>query len=209
MCSVLDDVIPATAGSDFSNYIVINTDGSALNPGKPNAAAGVGVWFGHEDTRNVGAPLGPGKQTNQRAELMAVKIALDRVPPNKSVLIRSDSMYAIQGLTENACGWQRESWKTAKGLHMENENLVQKIQELLRVRSLLRAETKFYWVKGHSGDLGNEAADKLAGIGSRKALSDLRERKLASRNYRKKRMASIKAKALPVISTAQECGRDN
>lgn len=30
---------------DVDGYVVVYTDGSCLNNGKPNAAAGIGVWF--------------------------------------------------------------------------------------------------------------------------------------------------------------------
>lgn len=50
-------------------------------------------------SRNGGQPLGPEKQTNQRAELTAVKIALEIAPLQQDVLICSDSMYTIESVT--------------------------------------------------------------------------------------------------------------
>ena len=47
------------------------TDGSCINNGKPNAIAGIGIYFGELDTRNVSSRI-DGKQTNNTAELTAV-----------------------------------------------------------------------------------------------------------------------------------------
>lgn len=39
-----DQKIPLIA--DVNDYVVVYTDGACLNNGKPNAKAGIGVWFG-------------------------------------------------------------------------------------------------------------------------------------------------------------------
>lgn len=48
---------------------VVWTDGSSINNGKPHARAGVGVYFGPDDSRNLSEPLEGSRQTNQRAEI--------------------------------------------------------------------------------------------------------------------------------------------
>ncbi|OJJ89423.1 RNA-DNA hybrid ribonuclease [Aspergillus glaucus CBS 516.65] len=50
----------------------IYTDGSSLANGRAVASAGVGVYFGPGDSRNVSEPLKGNRQTNQRAELTAI-----------------------------------------------------------------------------------------------------------------------------------------
>lgn len=50
--------------------LVVWTDGACQGNGRDGAVAGVGVWFGEDDPRNISEKL-EGKQTNQRAELMA------------------------------------------------------------------------------------------------------------------------------------------
>ena len=56
--------------------INVYTDGACSRNGQPNAKAGLGVYFGDDDYRNYGARIG-GKQTNNRAEVMAILSAAD------------------------------------------------------------------------------------------------------------------------------------
>ncbi len=50
--------------------VIVYADGSCFGNGKEGARAGIGVYFGDGDPRNVSEPLPGDKQTNQRAELM-------------------------------------------------------------------------------------------------------------------------------------------
>jgi ribonuclease HI len=49
---------------------------------------------------------------------------------------------------------------------VENKDLVADIREKIEERESLKKGTFFVWVKGHSGDPGNVAADQLAVAGS-------------------------------------------
>ncbi|KAG8879367.1 hypothetical protein FRB98_005685, partial [Tulasnella sp. 332] len=54
---------------DKTHWTVVYTDGASQGNGRPGARAGVGVWYGVNDPRNVSERC-PGDQTNNRAELI-------------------------------------------------------------------------------------------------------------------------------------------
>ncbi|KAF2744494.1 ribonuclease H-like protein [Sporormia fimetaria CBS 119925] len=147
---------------DFRGPLVIHTDGAAPKNGQVGAVAGIGVYFGPQNPNNVSAWLGEGRQTNQRAELAAIKRAVHIAPIDREALIRSDSNYSIQCVTTWFQRWESNDWKTAGGKAVENRDLIEPIIERLRERKMAGADTKFEWVKGHGTDAGNIAADRLA-----------------------------------------------
>ena len=77
--------------------------------------------------RNVSEPLPGPRQTNQRAELLALSRALDLAPRNRNIVIVSDSKYAINCVTEWYPNWQRNGWKNAAGKSVENRDLVEQV----------------------------------------------------------------------------------
>ena len=120
--------------------------------------------------RNYSEPLGPGPQTNQRAELKGVLKVLQILPVTQNVLIESDSTYAIMCVTEWYPKWELKSWQKFEGKKYNNMDLIKRTVQLLEKRDAIGTKTYFRWVKGHSGNPGNEAADKLAGEGARYVL---------------------------------------
>ena len=80
------------------NIINVFTDGSCYNNGKKNAIAGIGIYFGNNDKRNVSERIN-GKQTNNTAELTAIvkvfDILKEELTQNNPIIIYSDSEYSI------------------------------------------------------------------------------------------------------------------
>ncbi|KAF2397069.1 RNase H domain-containing protein [Trichodelitschia bisporula] len=138
------------------------TDGACRSNGKKNAIAGVGVFFGVNDPRNVSEPLKGPRQTNQRAELTALKRALDICPLHRPVVIFSDSNYAINCVTTWYENWKRNGWVSSSRKPVENRDLVEEVVAKIEQRKAAGTTTVFEWVKGHSNDPGNVAADMLA-----------------------------------------------
>ena len=147
----------------------IYTDGSALGNGQLGSVAGVGVYFGPRDARNVSEPLAGARQTNQRAELTGLQRAVDLAPVDRDVVIFSDSNYAIKCVTEWSHSWKRNGWMAKSGKPVENRDLVEPVLQRLQDRDTAGATTRFVWTKGHANDPGNVAADRLAVAGSHKA----------------------------------------
>ncbi len=139
----------------------VYTDGSCDMNGCSNASAGSGVWFGKDDARNMALRVPGALQTNQTAEVYAVAAAAAIVAPFAPLHIVSDSKYVIEGLTRHLPAWERRGW-----LGVANAEGIQDVVARLRARS---AVTTLRWVKGHTGDHGNEEADKLAKKGATRA----------------------------------------
>ncbi|KAK2735298.1 hypothetical protein FQN57_001193 [Myotisia sp. PD_48] len=152
---------PKSSGS--GGMLNIYTDGSAIKNGMAGARAGVGVYFGPGDeSRNVSEPLKGERQTNQRAELTAISRALSIAPRHRDVTIYTDSKYSINCVTVWCVNWKRNNWMTSDNRPVENKDLIQPIIAKIEERTGLNVKTLFQWVKGHSRDPGNEAADRLA-----------------------------------------------
>jgi ribonuclease HI len=129
--------------------LYVYTDGAVSGTPGP---AGSGVVF-IQDSKiiyKISEPIGV--QTNNYAELMAIKIALDTVKeyPNQRIILTSDSKYALGSICEN--------WNAKK-----NISLIRKIKRLKNKFSKLT----FKHCRGHSGIFGNEQADICAVQGKR------------------------------------------
>jgi len=144
------------------NKLVIYTDGSSLGNGKKNAVAGVGVFFGFGDKRNVSEALQGTEQTNQRAELTAVLRALQIAPTKAEVHIYTDSRYSISCVTVWYQSWLKNGWQTSQQKPVTNKDLIQAILARINEREAVGGKTFFNWIKGHSDDPSNVAADRLA-----------------------------------------------
>ncbi len=160
----------ARAQGHANMMLVINTDGSALQNGKPGARAGVGVWFGPDCKLNLSKRLNPSvyKQSNNVAEIIAACWALTLCTVyTHPITLRTDSKYTMNCVTSWLEGWRSKGWVTTSGTPVANREHVEMLDALIRARPSA-GPVKFEWVKGHSGDEGNRGADELAVRGARK-----------------------------------------
>ena len=136
--------------------VEIYTDGACRgNPGP----GGWGVWLknaGHEKELFGGEK----ETTNNRMELMAAIQALEILNQSCAVKLYSDSKYVLQGITEWMTNWKKRGWKTAANKPVKNEDLWRRLDTAMQ-----RHDVEWSWVKGHSGNIGNEKADELANQG--------------------------------------------
>ncbi|KAF4460692.1 RNase H domain [Fusarium albosuccineum] len=152
------------------DVLKIYTDGSSLANGKAGARAGLGVYFGPNDPRNLSERLEGKLQTNQRAELMAMQRALEIAPLEQAVQIYSDSQYSIKCVTQWALSWETKQWKTATGAEVKNQDIIRAVLAKMKERTKAGSPTYFQWVKGHASDRGNIAADRLAVAGANMSM---------------------------------------
>ena len=99
---------------DNPDYYVY-TDGSCINNGKENAIAGIGIYFGENDVRNVSQRV-IGKQSNNTGELGAIYHLYDIIESDilsgKKIGIVSDSRYAIICATTYGKKNDDKEWNT-------------------------------------------------------------------------------------------------
>ncbi|KAJ6520198.1 ribonuclease H-like protein [Mycena sanguinolenta] len=152
---------------DETGWDVVYTDGACKGNGQAGSVAGVGVWWGEGDPRNI-AERCPGDQTNNRAELIAILRVLEETPRTKKpLLIKSDSQYSINCFSEWLPKWKRNGFKTASG-DVKNAPLIKYLSAHLDARALRGQKVRLQYVKGHAGITGNEGADTQANIGATK-----------------------------------------
>ncbi|KAJ7150374.1 ribonuclease H-like domain-containing protein [Mycena filopes] len=150
---------------DESIYDVVYSDGASKGNGKVGAYAGVGVWWGPNDPRNL-AERCRGEQTNNRAELIAILRILETTPHSKRpLLIKSDSIYSISCFKNWIQNWIKRGWVTANKEPVKNAALIRYISAQLDARARRGQRVRLQHVKGHSGQVGNEGADEMANKG--------------------------------------------
>jgi ribonuclease HI len=124
-----------------SDAVIVYTDGACTgNPGP--MGVGVVILDGKE-RKELSEYLGNG--TNNIAELTAIVRALESVPSDRTVVVHSDSAYALGLLGQ---GWKAKA----------NQALVEKMRTIAKKFRDLRLVK----VAGHAGVSENERCDELA-----------------------------------------------
>ena len=98
--------------------------------------------------------------TNNQMELTAAIEGLAALKERCSVELYTDSKYVMDGITQWIQNWKKNNWRTAAKKDVKNKQLWQKLDQLIS-----QHQVQWHWVKGHSGDAGNETADLLANKG--------------------------------------------
>ena len=148
---------------DFEPDYYVYTDGACSKNGTRVASAGIGIYFGENDRRNVSEKL-VGKQTNNLAELTAIAqthaIIRSDILSGKKVAIVTDSEYAIKCVSTYGEKCYKQNWN----VDIPNKELVQTAYELYKDNS---NNVRFIHIRAHTQktdihSIGNDQADKLA-----------------------------------------------
>lgn len=129
--------------------VEIYTDGSAIrNPG-PGGYAAIMRCNGVEKRISKGFRM----TTNNRMELMAVVVAIEALKKPVHVVIYSDSRYVVNPIASGSMNrWFKRNFKGKA-----NADLWRRLCKAQKGHRVMAR-----WVKGHSGNPGNEACDRLA-----------------------------------------------
>lgn len=133
--------------------IEIYTDGSSERNGDPNSNGGYGIVIINPIEKRICAFNGfLEKCTSNQAEITAAIESLRFCESHGySINLFSDSQYLVNTINKK--------WKKKKNVNLW-ENLDKSMKE--------HTDISFKWVKGHSSNLGNCIADKLASRGTKK-----------------------------------------
>lgn len=138
------------------DHVTIYADGACKgNPGP----GGWGAWLSYDGKEKElfgGEPL----TTNNRMELTAVIRALEALKRACVVKVYTDSVYVQKGISEWIIGWKARGWRTSDKKPVKNDDLWKQLDILVQQHKI-----EWIWVKGHSGNAGNERADALANLG--------------------------------------------
>ena len=128
-------------------------DGSCINNGKPNAKAGIGVYFGDNDPRNVSESISG--NTNNIAELTAMIRVYDYVKGD--ITIVSDSKYSLLCVGSYGKKCESNGWPD-----IPNKELVKKLYNTYKDSTFNFLHVYAHTNKKDIHSIGNKHADKLA-----------------------------------------------
>jgi len=136
--------------------IKIYTDGACRgNPGQ----GGWGVYITNdgESKKLFGGKM---HTTNNEMELTASIKGLEFFSESSKINLFTDSKYVMDGINSWILNWKKNGWKTANKKPVKNMELWIELDKLNTFH-----DVDWHWVKGHSGDSGNDMADELANQG--------------------------------------------
>lgn len=134
----------------------IYTDGACSgNPGP--GGWGTVVYFVNGSVHEIGGA--DPQTTNNRMEMQAAIDALKFLKESNqkgSVALYTDSEYVKNGITKWIKGWKQKGWKTSTGKPVINQDLWEILDQLNS------NQVEWRYVRGHTGDIGNERCDTIA-----------------------------------------------
>ncbi|PPQ84469.1 hypothetical protein CVT26_007405, partial [Gymnopilus dilepis] len=187
-----------------SNPIEVYTAGYHENRPVSGDVAGAGVYWGNNSSRNISCRV-PGRQTKYRADLLAIRNALELGPPRATLQIYTCSKQSIRSLYDLAPTLASRSWNA------ENGDLLRQCADLIKQR---QGAIKFIQLRDLSKNKHAEAAYNLARLGADLiAEVDVLSKPLRAENSNNTEMDSLEqdmgAKIEAVMLSDAENPREN
>ncbi len=141
----------------------IYTDGACSgNPGP--GGWGTRIEFADGQMHELGGR--DADTTNNRMEMQAAIAALEFLSQaditSGPVILHTDSEYLKNGITKWIKGWKRKGWKTSTGKAVLNKDLWQQLDQLTQTLVDHQLNIDWRYVRGHTGNAGNERCDQIA-----------------------------------------------
>ena len=138
--------------------VTVFCDGSCLgNPG-PGGWAALLVADKRDGSKTEKMITGGlAHTTNNQMELTAAIEGLKALKRPCKILVVTDSLYVIKGMTEWRFGWVKRGWKNSANKPVENRLLWEALIEAVAPHTV-----SWKWVKGHAGHIENERVDAAA-----------------------------------------------
>ncbi len=134
--------------------VTLYTDGACS--GNPGPGGYGGILFYGEHKREYSG--GETETTNNRMEIKAVIVGLNKLKYPCKVEIYSDSAYMVNAFLEGwIYAWQKNGWKKTDGKPVLNVDLWEELLALVGVH-----EVSFHKVTGHADNEWNNRCDELA-----------------------------------------------
>lgn len=141
----------------------IYTDGACSgNPGP--GGWGTVLYLVDGGVHEIGGGESP--TTNNRMEMQAAIAGLTLLRDSgqtEAVTIHTDSEYVLKGITQWIAGWKRRGWVNSAKKPVLNRDLWEALDSVTtEVNQTLDRPLQWIYVRGHSGDPGNERCDTIA-----------------------------------------------
>lgn len=171
----------------------IYTDGACSgNPGP--GGWGSHLEFADGQVHELGGR--DGATTNNRMEMQAAISALEYVlethAESGKIILHTDSEYLKNGITKWIKGWKRKGWKTSAGKAVLNKDLWQQLDEVTQTLSSSDLTIDWRYVRGHTGNPGNERCDEIARAFSHAQPINLAQHKATTKKTTAKKTAAQK-----------------
>ncbi|KAI4233916.1 MAG: hypothetical protein LQ352_008211 [Teloschistes flavicans] len=153
----------------------MSIDGACRGNGTVTARSAYGVHFAKNSPHNFNGLVAGTEHTNQKAELHACNEGLRKVQllqklynrgskvlrmraPVHVLIVKSDSAYLVNGLTDYIDKWRKNGYKSAKGTTVSNADLFKEIDQEIDFLYKLGTRVSFW----HVPRMRNREADLLA-----------------------------------------------